>query len=585
MKNKQKHNTTRKKRYNQNNIIRGLYKKKSNTHIIVSNNHEHELIKIHKDIEPNTIIKARLSEGKAIFIKAYKAPITLKEQVNKVLKEAKIDKEFTQAISEEASAYGNRVFKTKHKDRRDLTHIPLCTIDGRTAKDFDDAVFAQKKGKNIEVIVAIADVSYYVKKGSLLDEEAFKRGTSIYFPGHCVPMLPEQLSNGLCSLKPNVLRLAIAVSFEIGPKGGISKRNIFQTIIKSKARLTYEQVQNFYDKSPTKKKIDIEVQKSLLCIQKAAHLIRKKRKERGAIDFDITESVVMLDNMGEPLSIHPQDRLDSHRIIEDLMVLTNEIVAEHFYEKRMPCIYRVHEPPSEEKLNDFINAAQKFGVFDHKNKIDTQNATPKELQKMVTRYDKSTYKDILNNLMLRAMMQARYSEENLMHFGLASKAYLHFTSPIRRYADLMVHRQLRHLWFEKKPKQKISEQEMAQVALSTSDKEVSATDLERKIDRLYQTHFMAKHVGETFEGKITACTEFGFFVRLAIHHVEGLVHIAKISRQHVDFIKERMALVVSGSNKSYAVGDKVKVKLIHVNVERGHIDFELSTNSFRARHK
>lgn len=290
----------------------------------------------------------------------------------------------------------------------------------------------------------------------------------------------------------------------------------------------------------------------------------------------MTESVVALDDMGEPTGIHPQDRLDSHRIIEDLMVATNEIVAEIFVKRQWPSLFRVHEPPDQEKLANFFKTAHAFGVIDDNAKTKNLDFTqPKSVQKLMLLYQKSRYQETLNSLMLRSMMQARYSEKNLMHFGLASKAYLHFTSPIRRYADLIVHRQLRFCLFENKPHKKLPDQAMAAIALGISQKEIRATDLERKIDRLFSATFMSSRVGKTFAAVITSATEFGLFVRILDHHVEGLVHIATISRSHVNFIPEKMSLVVSGSNQRFMVGDKVMVKLINVSVDRGHVDFEL----------
>jgi len=493
---------------------------------------------------------------------------------------------FSKEALEEARSFGTRVSPTDGKKRLDLRKTSLCTIDGETAKDFDDAVYAKRIGKNIEITVAIADVSHYVKGESYLDREAFLRGTSIYYPGCCIPMLPEELSNGLCSLKPNVARLAIAVSFSVGTRGAISQVSIKEAIIKSKARLTYGQVDQFFKGHLIEASFGIK--KSLLLMREAANILRLNRNMRGAIDFDITESLVTLDHNGEPLSIHPEERLESHRVIEDLMVATNEVVAQFLIKKKAPALFRIHEPPNPEKIEFFSKVAQSLNAIESKALMHlTQNIRPKSVQAIMKLAEKSKYKEVLNTLMLRAMMQARYSEKNLEHFGLASKAYLHFTSPIRRYADLIVHRQLRMVCFEKNRLGKIPEHKLKEIANFISEKEVKATDLERKIDRLFATTFMSKKIGQIFSGQISAVTEFGFFVRIAKHHLEGLVHISAISKNRVNFIPERMCLAVSNEPKRFSAGDHVLVKLINVNIDRGFIDFilEPEDNALTARSK
>lgn len=494
----------------------------------------------------------------------------------KVIADAKLSIDFLPEAIKEGQKF--EVAKKDEKNRLDLTKLALCTIDGPTAKDFDDAVFAKKAQDDIEVVVAIADVSHYVKENSHLDMEARSRSTSVYYPGHVIPMLPFALSNDLCSLKPDVKRLSLSVSFLVGKQGSIKKPKIHQSIIKSKARLTYEEVEKFLKEPKKDIAIPKNIKPSLKFLKEAALRLRKKRVKRGAIDFDITESVVTLDKNGEPLSILPESRLESHRIIEDLMVATNEIVAEFVFKKKVACIYRVHEAPSDEKIAKFFTALFSFGLIS-----DKKNPTikePKDIQKLIKVYEKSKYKETLNILMLRSMMQALYREENLGHFGLASKAYLHFTSPIRRYADLIVHRQLRKVLWEKKSKLNTKE-ELSEIAKLISDNEAKAVEIERKIHRIYQAAFMIKKLGQVFLGTISACTEFGMFVRIKEHHVEGLVHISAISESYVSFLPEKMCLVIEGSNERFMVGDQVKIKLVNVSLERGFIDFELLPENLR----
>ncbi len=496
--------------------------------------------------------------------------------IEKTFADSKITKDFPKKVLIEADRFGSEIKKADYKDRTDLTDLPFCTIDGETAKDFDDAVFARKNGDHIEVWVAIADVSHYVTKDSDLDREALLRGTSIYYPGSVVPMLPHGLSDHLCSLRPKVYRLTMNVRFLVGKAGGIIRPKIEESIIKSKARLTYSQVESVLINKRADSTIPKDVLESLHELKIASERLRKGRVRRGSIDFDITESVVTLDKEGEVISINPDSRLFSHLMIEDLMVAANEIVAQYFAKKNFPSIYRVHEPPLEEKISRVSEAIRSFGINVKKAIKDADFSNPKNVQNLMSAFSDSKYKETLTTLTLRAMMQARYSEKNLGHFGLASKAYLHFTSPIRRYADLVVHRELRERLFKKKKKNFLSAEEAGQIASFISQKELQAVDLERKIHRLYSTYFMSKMVGETFLGTISACTEFGFFVKLKEHQVEGLVHIATISKSFIKYMPESMCLVLEGGKKRFLVGDEVKVTIKNVSLARGFIDFVLA---------
>ncbi len=379
-------------------IIFGTYQKKGGKDFVVAQDVDYPVSEIKQNIvlpiEQNAQVKALLrSDGprklSALILKVLGPKLTLKEQIGRVLKESEVPLEFVSASLKEAKKFGEKPTPEDKKNRADFTELALCTIDGETAKDFDDAVYAEKKGKSILVVVAIADVSHYVKESSSLDREASERGTSIYYPGHCIPMLPEDLSNGLCSLKPKVERLAITVSFEVGPKGGLLRPSIKEAVIKSAARLTYNQVQDFLDDKPDQKELSEKLKSSLRLLQEAAHALRKGREKRGAIDFDLIESVVALDDQGEPMAIHPQDRLDSHRLIEDLMVATNEVVAEFFERKGLPCLYRVHEAPDQEKLENFFKTAHAFGALDKSVKTNASSVTePKALQEIMTHYQR-----------------------------------------------------------------------------------------------------------------------------------------------------------------------------------------------------
>ncbi|HXW53052.1 MAG TPA: RNB domain-containing ribonuclease, partial [Myxococcota bacterium] len=384
------------KRESNHKIIFGVYQKKGGKDVMVAKEIDYPVSDIRQNVtlplEQGAQVKALLKpDGQkklsAIILKSFGRKLTLRERIARILKEFDIPIEFDSSSLKEAKLYGEKPSSSDKKNRVDFTRLALCTIDGESAKDFDDAVYAEKKGKNILVVVAIADVSHYVKEATSLDREANDRGTSIYYPGHCIPMLPENLSNGLCSLKPRVERLAITVSFEVGPKGGVIKPAIKEAVIKSAARLTYNQVQDFLDDKLPEKELSAKVKASLRLLQRAAHVLRRSREKRGAIDFDLIESVVALDDQGEPMAIHPQDRLDSHRIIEDLMVATNEVVAEFFEKKHLPCLYRVHEAPDQEKLDNFFRTAHAFGALDRSVKTRASSVTePKALQEIMTHY-------------------------------------------------------------------------------------------------------------------------------------------------------------------------------------------------------
>ena len=551
-----------------------LYLKKGNKKYLVTGQKENI-----KQLKPNILVKSiERSKGKfnepAVFVLQVLCQAQdLPNQINKAIEQASIIPDFDAKILKEAQSFGSKVLRKECINRTDLTKIALCTIDGITAKDFDDAVFAKSTKDGYEVCVAIADVSHYVKKNSLLDKEALNRSTSIYYPGHCIPMLPHDLSNGLCSLKPNVLRLALSVRFCLSKKGIISNIIFDKSLIKSHARLTYEEVQDFYNGKKSKK-ITSDLADSLKNLQKAALILRSNRNKRGAIDFDVKESLISLDSNNYPIKVEDAKRLESHKIIEDLMVAANELVAEYFIKNNLASIYRVHEAPNKDKLKEFMSTANALGALPKNNKIH-KLSTPKDLQSIIAAYEKSSYKDILTTLMLRSMMQARYSADNLKHFGLASEAYTHFTSPIRRYADLIVHRQLSLAVFDKNKKALLKNAKLEDLAKHISEKEIQAVELERKITKIISAFFMIDKLEETFMATVVSCTEFGIFIRLHKHYIEGLVHISAISKRRVIFVPQRLCLIISGSNKKISVGDEVKVKLVNVSLDKGFIDFEL----------
>ncbi|MES2504647.1 MAG: VacB/RNase II family 3'-5' exoribonuclease [Myxococcota bacterium] len=482
----------------------------------------------------------------------------LRTEINFLIRDSHVETEFSQKATEMAKQFRDNPSPKEQKNRTNLKSLPLCTIDGETAKDFDDAVYAKKNGRNFEVLVAIADVAHYVTERSPIDIDAIKRATSIYYPGHCIPMIPEALSNGLCSLKPKVPRLCMTAEFIVTPAGLVKDVRVGQAVMKSQARLTYTGVQKLIDSSFKKiDKIPVPVVESIKVLQKAALALRKARAKRGSIDFDAVEAVVALNKKGEPISIAPSERLEAHRLIEDLMIAANEAVAGYLEEKGIATIFRIHEPPNSEKLKAFSELAQSLGALTPEGQRALMKAgeSPAALAGLIASFKEHPAKASLDSALLRSMMQARYSSKNAGHYGLASKSYLHFTSPIRRYPDLMVHRVLKEHWAKQKSKRDLEE-----VAMHCSSQERKATDLERQIHALHACWFMKDKIGEQHRGVITTKTDFGFFVRLNLHHIEGLVHISNIPTQRWATVK---------------VGDKVLVEVANVNLVRRLIDFKL----------
>lgn len=509
--------------------------------------------------------------------------MTLVSEVKQLLRSAKVPEEFSPVAEVFAKEFGQEPSEQDKKNRTDITHLPLCTIDGETAKDFDDAVYAEPHEKGFRVVVAIADVAFYVDQGGPIDQEAFERATSIYYPGHCIPMLPEALSNGLCSLKPKVDRLCMVADMVIGPRGSVLKSQFYSAVMHSQARLTYTAVQKYLNgDAEIEAQIPKPVQKSIKVLQQAAKILREARTKRGAIDFDAVESIVALDDRGEPISIHPEERLDSHRLIEDLMIAANEAVARFLEEKERPTIFRIHEMPDAEKLANFLQMAQTLGAISPRMyALVKQDPSSKHLAQLSKQLASHQARGALDSLLLRSMMQARYSAHNLGHFGLASKSYLHFTSPIRRYPDLVVHRVLRAYLEHKRTKlsavqhEKMTE-DLEQVAAHCSDKERAATDLERKIDSLYSAWFMRDKVGLVDEATVASVTEFGLFVRLSKYPVEGLLHVAQLKGGYYRYDPKTVTLADDRSKIRYGIGDKIKVRLTGVSIAKRYIDFELA---------
>ena len=464
--------------------------------------------------------------------------------------------------------------------RVDLRETLTVTIDGETARDFDDAVAVRKEAKDlIRLWVSIADVSHYVAPGSFLDKEALSRGTSVYFPDRCIPMLPEKLSNGICSLNPREDRLALTVELLFDREGEARETRFYPSVIRSDERLTYTEVKEILvDENPETIARYAGLLTDLRTMEVLAGRLGKKRRQRGSIDFDLPEPEIILDLQGRPESIGIAERNLAHQIIEEFMLAANEAVACHLEEKGLPCIFRVHEPPDPAKLVDFREFIKPMGLSFG---LKGDSVAPGEFQRLLGEAEGRPEERMVNELLLRCMKQARYSAENLGHFGLASPSYLHFTSPIRRYPDLVVHRILTDQLSGKLLKRQRGQlaAELPEVAEQSSLRERKAMEAEREIIDLKRLQYMEKHLGEVFDAYITGVTSFGFFVELPELVVEGLVHVSTLGDELYRLIEKQHTLRGQTSGITYQIGDQVRVRVDAVSRSKKRIEFGLASRS------
>ena len=492
-------------------------------------------------------------------------------EIKEFLKERGLMRGFPLAVMDEVSVIPDEVDEAEIGKRRNLTDELIVTIDGEDAKDLDDAISIKVlENGNYYLGVHIADVSHYVKENTLLDDEAYNRGTSVYLVDTVVPMLPEKLSNGICSLNPNVLRLTMSVFMEIDGNGGIINYEICESVIKSRMRMTYANVTKVLDGSMAARNEYHDFIPMFENMRNAALLLRDKRMRRGSVDFDFPEPKVVTDERGKVVEIKKYPIAISNRMIEEFMLAANETVARHLNTLELPLIYRVHERPEPEKIAKFANLARMLG---YKFKLKEEIA-PKAMQNLLFEIDGTADQLVLNTAMLRSMMKARYSEENQGHFGLAAEYYCHFTSPIRRYPDLMVHRILR-LWLNGKLKKTAIAKytKLCQkAALQSSETENDAVIAERDYTDYKMCEYMADKVGMEYAGIICSVTSFGFFVQLD-NMVEGLVRMVDLGDDYYIFNEENFSLIGRRSGKQYHIGQKIAVKLAKVNTELRQIDF------------
>lgn len=497
-----------------------------------------------------------------------------KTHIEAVLLNKKVRQIFPEDVIKEAvrvSAEG--IHEQEYKRRTDLRELPIITIDGEDAKDLDDAVYAEKISDNeYKLGVHIADVTHYVKEDRKLDKEALKRATSIYISDRVIPMLPKELSNGVCSLNPNEDKLALSVEMTINGKGNVVDYKIFESIIKSHYRMTYSDVTDILegnDDSLTEKYR--EITPMLKVMEELSLILRKKREVRGAIDFDFSETKIITDETGKAIDVIRYDRGVSNKIIEEFMLVCNETVAEHYYWLNMPFVYRIHEDPDEEKMYVFKTLIHNLG---YSLKGVNNEVHPRELQQLLLKIKGKKEESIISNMMLRSLRKAVYSSSGTEHFGLAAQYYCHFTSPIRRYPDLQIHRIIKGQLngkFSEEDYRRLAER-VAAVAEQSSTMERIADEIERDVDKIKIAEYMSDKIGNEYEGVISGVTSFGVFVELE-NSVEGLVHISHMVDDFYIFNEEKRELYGQTGGKIFRIGDRVKIRVENVSIAKAEIDF------------
>lgn len=496
--------------------------------------------------------------------------------VLEVLESMDIVSEFPDDVLAEANAISDSPSSKDLIGRVDLRQEITFTIDGADAKDLDDAIHIKPLANgNYELGVHIADVSYYVTEGSALDREAVARGTSVYVTDRVVPMLPERLSNGICSLNPNVDRLTQSAIMEIDSNGRVLNHQICQSVIKTTYRMTYSAVNDMIAGDQESLETYAAIAESVEHMVKLHKILEKMRVKRGALNFDTSEARIIVNDKGMPVDIVVRQRGIAERMIESFMLAANECVAEHFAKAKLPFIYRIHEEPKAEKLQKFIDYASVFGIQIQgtANKI-TQEA----LQNFMAKVEGKPGAEVLNMMLLRSMQQARYSENNHGHYGLAAEYYTHFTSPIRRYPDLLVHRMIRDYTQATEDKRDHFAQVIPELASSSSRLERRAIDAERVVEAMKKAEYMEEYVGDEFDGIVASVVKFGLFVELP-NTIEGLIHITSLP-EYYQYNERTMTLQGEKSGKVFKVGQAIRVKLTKADKETGDIDFEYLPSEF-----
>ena len=480
--------------------------------------------------------------------------------------------EFPEKVLHQAENVAHDVTEADMAGRTDLRNVQMVTIDGEDAKDLDDAVSLSKDGENYHLGVHIADVTNYVQENSALDWEAKKRGTSVYLVDRVIPMLPHTLSNGICSLNAGVDRLALSCLMTINPKGEVISHDIVESVIRVDRRMSYTSVKKILeDKDESEIKEYEELVPMFELMQELAAILREKRRKRGSIDFDFPETKIILDKKGHPVDIKPYDRNVATKIIEDFMLIANETVAQHFYWMEIPFVYRTHDNPDPEKIAKLSTFIRNFG---YTIKSKQEEIHPKELQKLLANIEDTPQEALISRLTLRSMKQAKYTIDCTGHFGLACQFYCHFTSPIRRYPDLQIHRIIKEQIRGRMNENRVAHYNeiLPEVAQHSSEMERRADEAERETDKLKKVEYMEEHLGEIYEGVISSITSWGVYVELP-NTIEGMIHVSMLPGDYFYYDEESYEMVGQATNLRYKLGQKLKVRVNATDKISRTIDF------------
>lgn len=513
----------------------------------------------------------RNSEGKVIEILGHINDPGV--DILSVIRRYELAVEFPEEVYAEIEHLGTEVAEADKKGREDLRDLLTITIDGADAKDLDDAVSLKRLGNgNFELGVHIADVSHYVRENTALDKEAYARGTSVYLVDRVIPMLPHKLSNGICSLNPHVDRLALSCLMEVNGRGEVVSHRILESVINSDYRMTYTAVREILeDGTPALLEQYAEILPMLEDMEELRQILGEKRRKRGSVNFDLPESKIILDENGKPIDIKPYEKSIATNMIEEFMLVCNETIAENSFWQEMPFMYRSHQEPDEDKLEKMEQFLRGFGYYLRKKDGEIH---PRELQKVLQKAEETDEERIITRMVLRSMMQARYTAENGGHFGLAAKYYCHFTSPIRRYPDLEIHRMIKKMLHGELDEKASAyyRRKMPDWAKHCSKQERVAEDAERDTDALKKVEFMEDKVGQIYEGIISGVTNWGIYVELP-NTIEGMVALSQMDDDYYEFDEKKMLVFGKRTKKSYRLGDKVVVSVAKVDRMMGTIDF------------